>query len=102
MGRKYTKREKEELIARYKSHLKHRTALLESQRQKLPLELEAKLKRRLDRVLRKLWDVKMKDVITLEREQKVQMLTLFKDLAEIQKVRLEQAQSVEPTEPNNA
>ncbi|ODV98423.1 hypothetical protein PACTADRAFT_48186 [Pachysolen tannophilus NRRL Y-2460] len=84
--RRFTKTEKMQLIERFEIHLNNRRNMLINQTKNSPADIENKLRRRLDRVLRKLWDVKMKDVLDLEREQKVNIVSLIKDVEEYKKL----------------
>lgn len=47
--------------------------------------MAAKVRRRLEKVLRKMWDVRIRDVIEMEREQKLELATLFQDLERIKR-----------------
>ncbi|CAH2449006.1 Hypothetical protein PP7435_CHR3-0077 [Komagataella phaffii CBS 7435] len=48
-----------------------RTRKLQLQKESMLREVDIKLNHRLDRVLKKLWEVKIKQVLALEREQRI-------------------------------
>ena len=76
----YTKKEKEELIQFIKDKTEEKIADLEDKKQSIEETSQKKLLRRLNSVSATLWDVKLKDVLELERRQKLTLRNLLQDI----------------------
>ena len=76
----YTKEEKKRLVELLRARTERRIAALQSKYEALAQELEGKITRRLNNVSAALWNVKMKDILAVERQQKPSIRLLLADL----------------------
>lgn len=78
----YTRKEKEELIQFIKNKTDEKIADLEVKKQSIEEKSQKKLLRRLNSVSATLWKVKLRDVLELERRQKITLRNLLQDIKE--------------------
>jgi hypothetical protein len=76
----YTQEEKARLIEYFKADSEDRIRRLEDDCAAMALDAEAKILKRLNTVSATLWNVKVKDVLMIERHQKPSMKHLIHDI----------------------
>ncbi|CAK7892604.1 hypothetical protein CAAN1_08S05182 [[Candida] anglica] len=76
----YTKEEKEKLIEYFKKDSENRIRRLEEQYATIAQESETRILRRLNNVSATLWNVKLKDVLAIERHHKPTIKHLLADI----------------------
>lgn len=80
----YTKAEKAKLIQHIKNHADKRLQTLNSESDRIAEVCENKVLRRLNSVSVTLWNIKLKDVLEIERHHKPTMKGLLKDIRLLQ------------------
>ncbi|ODQ82913.1 hypothetical protein BABINDRAFT_159401 [Babjeviella inositovora NRRL Y-12698] len=91
----FTKRQKNEIIRRYKRSARARLQKLRDQFELEGNILEMKVATRLVKTVpRPLWDVKMKDVIELERDQRLSLKSLLSDIQQLRQIPSDTSNSV--------
>lgn len=81
----FTKREKELLIKRFKAEMRVKEREFQESVDKEIELLRLKFNNRLNKILRKFWDVKIEDILKIEREMKNDTpLTLFNVIKQLQ------------------
>lgn len=84
--RVFTKQQKEKLIQRFKIEMENKEREFQDSIDKEIQLLRLKFDNRLNKILRKFWDVKIEDVLKIEREMKNDTpLTLFNVIQQLQK-----------------
>lgn len=81
---KYTRAEKEKLIAFLKEESDNRIRRLEGECLQLAKDSETKILRRLNNVSATLWNVQLKDVLMIERHHKPSIKHLISDIKSLQ------------------
>lgn len=80
----YTKAEKERLIKHVKKHTDDRVKELVAEKDRISRECERKVLRRLNTVSVTLWNIKLKNVLELERQYKPTVKRILKDIRKLQ------------------
>ncbi|GMM35881.1 hypothetical protein DASC09_032060 [Saccharomycopsis crataegensis] len=73
----FTKEQKEKIVSKLRFNMNERIKKLRYEQDALVANLENKIKHRLNLVPKKYWDLKLRDVIELERHEKVNFATLL-------------------------
>ncbi|KAG7805775.1 hypothetical protein KL921_005307 [Ogataea angusta] len=79
-----SKAHKQRLIQRFRRETARREQLLRQAGDKQAEEISLKVKNRLNKILRKFWDIKIRDILELEREMPLDQLTLLKVLRQLE------------------
>lgn len=83
--RKYTKSQKEKLLRRFKSEMEQKEKDFQNNVDNEVKLLRLKFNNRLNKILRKFWDVKLEDILNVEREiTENTPLTLFHVIQQLQ------------------
>lgn len=92
----FTKQHKQKLIERFKAEMRNKE---EQYRDSVDREVELlrlKFNNRLNKILRKFWDVKIEDVLKIEREMKNDTpLTLFNVIKQLQSSKSEDVKQID-------
>lgn len=80
----YTKAEKEKLIQHIKNHTEKRLQVMNSESDRIAEICENKVLRRLNSVSVTLWNIRLKDVLEVERHHKPTIKGLLKDVRQLQ------------------
>ena len=80
----YTKAEKEKLIQHIKNHAEKRLQAMTSESDRIAEICENKVLRRLNSVSVTLWNIRLKDVLEVERHHKPTIKGLIKDVRQLQ------------------
>ncbi|KAG7867067.1 hypothetical protein KL918_003262 [Ogataea parapolymorpha] len=75
---------KQRLIQRFKRETARREQLLRQAGDRQAEEISLKVKNRLNKILRKFWDIKIRNILELEREMPLDQLTLLKVLRQLE------------------
>ncbi|KAG7888270.1 hypothetical protein KL936_003482 [Ogataea polymorpha] len=75
---------KQRLIQRFKRETVRRERLLRQAGDRQAEEISLKVKNRLNKILRKFWDIKIRNILELEREMPLDQLTLLKVLRQLE------------------
>ncbi|KAG7879489.1 hypothetical protein KL905_003114 [Ogataea polymorpha] len=75
---------KQRLIQRFKRETARRERLLRQAGDRQAEEISLKVKNRLNKILRKFWDIKIRNILELEREMPLDQLTLLKVLRQLE------------------
>ncbi|KAG7696083.1 hypothetical protein KL930_003109 [Ogataea haglerorum] len=75
---------KQRLIQRFKRETARREQLLRQAGGRQAEEISLKVKNRLNKILRKFWDIKIRDILEVEREMPLDQLTLLKVLRQLE------------------
>mmetsp|Transcript_4594 Transcript_4594/g.5503 ORF Transcript_4594/g.5503 Transcript_4594/m.5503 type:complete len:117 (-) Transcript_4594:4482-4832(-) len=89
----YTKAEKEKLIQHIKSHAEKRLQAMVNESDKIAEICENKVLRRLNSVSVTLWNIRLKDVLEVERHHKPTIKGLLKDVRQLQENSLSNSSS---------
>ncbi|CCH41712.1 hypothetical protein BN7_1253 [Wickerhamomyces ciferrii] len=77
----YTQEEKNKLTTRFEKQAAERKQSLEEELQKLTKTFINKIERRSQRIPKKFMDLKIKDVLDVERDHKLKLYSLLKDIS---------------------